>query len=437
MNGIKKFVIFGTLVVTVTLLLLVAIPSQVAANSPFQTSFINVGQGDSALVSDESGFDILIDGGRQSAGPTVVAYLHEQGIDDIDVMIASHADSDHIGGLITVLQSDIPIEKVVYNGYPGSTDTWSAFAAAVAARGLSLDSLQYPQELVWGSSTVYILNPPAGLLNPESNSVTIVMRLVHGQTELLFTGDIESSTELSILARETPVSADILKVAHHGSKYSSSDVFLAAVHPEEAVISVGINSYGHPAPETINRLLAAGARIWRTDESGTIVFYEAPNITYVIYLPLVIRSQPTPTFTPTPTSTSTQTPTSIPFTATPVIIPTATATQGPAVTGNVSIINIFFDGAGSSEPDEYVEIRNDDVRPIQLQNWTLSDIANHVYTFPSFVIQPSQVCRVYTNQNHPEYCSFNYGSGSSIWNNTGDTAYLRDTVGTLIDTYSY
>jgi len=103
MNGIKKFVIFGTLVVTVTLLLLVAIPSQVAANSPFQTSFINVGQGDSALVSDESGFDILIDGGRQSAGPTVVAYLHEQGIDDIDVMIASHADSDHIGGLITVL----------------------------------------------------------------------------------------------------------------------------------------------------------------------------------------------------------------------------------------------------------------------------------------------------------------------------------------------
>ncbi len=429
MKGIKKSVLLVTLVVTVILLLLVAIPSQAAANSPFQTSFINVGQGDSALVSDESGFDILIDGGRQSAGPTVVAYLHEQGIDDIDVMIASHADSDHIGGLITVLQSDIPIEKVVYNGYPGSTDTWSVFAAAVAARGLSLDSLQYPQELVWGSSTVYILNPPAGLLNPESNSVTIVMRLVHGQTELLFTGDIESSTELSILARKTPVSADILKVAHHGSKYSSSDVFLAAVHPEEAVISVGINSYGHPAPETINRLLAAGARIWRTDESGTIVFYEAPNITYVIYLPLVIRSQPTPT--------STQTPTSIPFTATPVIIPTATATQGPAVTGNVSIIAIFADGAGSSEPNEYVEIRNDDTRPIQLQNWTLRDIANHVYTFPSFVMQPLQVCRVYTNQNHPEYCSFNYGSGSAIWNNTGDTAYLRDTVGTLIDTYSY
>lgn len=422
---IKKFVILGTLVVT--LFLLAATPVRAAVNSAFQTSFINVGQGDSALVRDESGFDILVDGGRQSAGPTVVAYLHEQGIDDIDVMVASHADSDHIGGLISVLQSDIPIEKVVYNGYPGSTNTWSDFVAAVAARGLSLDSLQYPKELAWGSSTIYILNPPAGLLNPETNSASIVMRLVHGQTELLFTGDIDSNIESSILARQTPIAADILKVAHHGSKYSSSDVFLAAVHPQEAVISVGINSYGHPAPETINRLLAAGAHISRTDESGTIVFYEAPNITYVIYLPLVMRSQPLPTQTPTP----------IPFTPTPVIIPTATATQGPVITGNVSIIDIFADGAGSSEPDEYVVIRNDDTRPIQLQNWTLRDIGNHVYTFPSFVIQPSQVCRVYTNQSHPEYCSFNYGSGAAIWNNTGDTAYLRNAAGTLIDTYSY
>lgn len=134
----------------------------------------------------------------------------------------------------------------------------------------------------------------------------------------------------------------------------------------------------------------------------------------------------TATFTPSPTNTATFTPT-----------PTWTVTGIPASSGNVVITTIFYDGAGSQEPDEYVEISNDDTRAIQLQNWTLRDIANHVYTFPSFLMQPGQVCQVYTNQSHPESCGFNYGSGVAIWNNTGDCAYLRDNLSTLIDDYCY
>jgi hypothetical protein len=103
----------------------------------------------------------------------------------------------------------------------------------------------------------------------------------------------------------------------------------------------------------------------------------------------------------------------------------------------VNITTIFYDGAGSQEPDEYVETKNDDTKPIQLQNWTLSDAANHVFTFPSFVFQPGQVCRVYTNEVHPEWCGFSYGSGSAIWNNSGDTATLRDGNGTVVDSYTY
>jgi hypothetical protein len=118
-------------------------------------------------------------------------------------------------------------------------------------------------------------------------------------------------------------------------------------------------------------------------------------------------------------------------------ITTTSPPQPPKTTGNVEIRDILYNGSGSSEPDEYVEIENDDSFPIQLQNWTLRDEANHMFTFPSFVIQPNQTCRVYTNENHPEWCGFNYGSGSAIWNNTGDTAYLRDANGTLIDEYSY
>lgn len=101
------------------------------------------------------------------------------------------------------------------------------------------------------------------------------------------------------------------------------------------------------------------------------------------------------------------------------------------------IVYIFYDGTGSREPDEYVVIRNDDTRSIQLAGWTLRDIANHVYTFPNFVIQPGQTCRVYTNEYHPEWCGFNYENGWAIWNNSGDCAYLRNSAGAEIDSYCY
>jgi hypothetical protein len=119
-----------------------------------------------------------------------------------------------------------------------------------------------------------------------------------------------------------------------------------------------------------------------------------------------------------------------------VIIPTNTS-QPPPTTGNVVITTIFYDGSGQNEPDEYVEIQNKDIFSIQIANWTLRDNANHVFTFPSFVIHPEQVCRVYTNQDHPEYCGFNYHSGVAIWNNTGDCAFLRNSVNNLIDQYCY
>jgi hypothetical protein len=114
---------------------------------------------------------------------------------------------------------------------------------------------------------------------------------------------------------------------------------------------------------------------------------------------------------------------------------TTSACPPPPTTGDVQITSIFYNGTGSSEPDEYVQINNNDVNRIQLANWTLRDEANHIFTFPSFVIDPGMVCRVYTNENHPEWCGFDYHSGSAIWNNSGDCAYLRDSSNTLIDQY--
>lgn len=168
------------------------------------------------------------------------------------------------------------------------------------------------------------------------------------------------------------------------------------------------------------------------------------TLTPLGYLPSVFRPlpTPTPTNTPVPTNTPTVIPTStatgIPPSATPTRTPSPTATTGPQPSGNVQIISIFYDGSGPSEPDEYVEIRNEESFPVQLLNWTLRDnAAVQVFTFPSFVIQPNQTCRVYTNVNSPQWCGFSYESGSAIWNNTGDCAFLRNSGGTLIDQFCY
>jgi competence protein ComEC len=420
----KRF--FIVLAVTVVIFLLTT-QAMGAVQDSLQVAYIDVGQGDSILIKGQPGFNALIDGGRSSAGPTVVAYLKQQGVSSLDVMVATHADADHIGGLIDVLKdADIQVKAVYYSGYEGDTATWSEFATAVAEKGSAFEPAQFPQTYNWGGTTAHILNPATGMVNPDSNDTSIVILLDHGDDHYLFTGDIDSTIEATIIARGTPVAAQVLKVAHHGSSASSSAAFLAAVDPQEAVISVGPNAYGHPAPDTISRLTTAGAEIWRTDQSGTILFTD-DGITYTIttefsptlgtnlYAPILIYLEaptPLPSVTPSPTVTQT----------------------GPA---NVKITSIYYDGAGTAEPDEYVEIQNEDTLPVQLQGWSLSDESNHVFNFPSYVMPPSQICRVYTNENHPEWCGFNYGSGEAIWNNSHDTATLRDGQGNPMSQYPY
>ena len=427
------------LALTAVLLLITAVIGYAAPQQSLQISYIDVGQGDSALIRDSGGSDVLIDGGKTSAGPTIVAYLRSQGVDDIDVMVASHADSDHIGGLIDVLDmTDIPVESVVYSGYPGDTAIWDSFVSAVASEGITLTVAQFPAALIWGDITAHILNPEPGLVNPETNDASVVVLLEYGSKRFLFPGDIDSSIEADVIAHGTPVAADILKVSHHGSKYSSSEDFLAAVLPKEAVISMGDNSYGHPSEETLDRLLAAGARIWRTDENGTILVVsdgitytiqgETTNIPLFLYLPMVINAHP-----PLPPTPVTPVPTEPP-TATP------TPTQAPPPPAPVIEISfIFYDGVVPYvESDEYAQITNSGTGVTDLQGWRLNaGDPGQDFVFPSYNIQPGQSCRVYTNEYHPESCGFSFGSSSALWSNSGDCGYLYDSTGGLVDEYCY
>lgn len=271
---------------------LLTLPTRAEPIPLFQVAFIDVGQGDAILLRDGAGFDVLVDGGRPSAGPAVLAYLRETGVDDLEALVATHADQDHIGGLITVLEAtDIPVEAALYNGYPGDTDRWFKFTQAVADEGLALTPAQSPQTLQWGRMSAQVLNPPPGKANPDQNDASIVLMVDFGEVEVLLTGDMEAKVEADLLTQGISLTAEVLKVAHHGSKSSSTAEFLAAVHPEIAVISTGPNPYGHPHLETLLRLSKAGARTLRTDLLGTVVV-TSDGDTYSItplpaYLPLV------------------------------------------------------------------------------------------------------------------------------------------------------
>jgi len=160
-----------------------------------------------------------------------------------------------------------------------------------------------------------------------------------------------------------------------------------------------------------------------------VLIAKAGSLQPYAYLPLVHNPPSTPT--PIPTATPTKTPTPLPSTATPTPTKTASPTATQIQLADINIIFIMPEG------NEYVEIRNDGNGSAQLLNWTLSDEANHVFTFPNFIIQPNQTCRIYTDENHPEWCGFNYASGSPIWNNDGDCGTLRNASNQQVDQYCY
>lgn len=291
--------ILALILILLLLTVFSATRAKTAPDGSLQVSYIDVGQGDSALLQDSNGFDVLIDGGVVSAGPTVVAYLKQKGADHLEVLVASHPDSDHIGGLISVLQdSSITVDALVYNGYPGTSQTWNDFLAAASSRGLTPTPAQFPLDLTWGDLQAHVLNPAAGLSNPPTNKASLVIRIDHSNVRFLFTGDIDSTIEATVIARQTPVEAQMLKVAHHGSNTGSSSSFLSAVLPQDAIISVGENSYGHPGENTLQRLANTQAQVWRTDLYGTILVVSngstysisAPDrLLFILYLPHLSR----------------------------------------------------------------------------------------------------------------------------------------------------
>ncbi len=235
-------------------------------------TFLDVGEGDACLIQTPTGRNILIDGGSYQAGKdSLLPLLRQKGITNIHTLVATHPDSDHIGGLLVVLDSNIRIGEVLDCGIPHTTSAYRNFLNKIEQRRTTKYSQpRADQTLNWGDEIkVQVLNPAH--LFPDSNNSSIVIKLTYGRISFLFTGDVEEEAEKEMVSRSgTRLKSTILKVAHHGSRNSSSYDFLQSVRPKIAIISVGKNPHGHPTKEVLDRLTRLGVKVYRTDLKGNI-----------------------------------------------------------------------------------------------------------------------------------------------------------------------
>jgi competence protein ComEC len=244
---------------------------------------IDVGQGDSLLVTAPDGMMMIVDGGgipnfgqvgrtQLDIGEDVVApYLWSRSIRRVDVVVLSHAHEDHIGGLAALIADFRPRE--LWTGAVPDCAAWRSLRATAVRLGVRVVPLAEGRALSLGNVPVEVLAPPAdySLGATPKNNDSLVLQLRYGRHAFLLSGDVERTIEHAMLGAGELRHADVLKVAHHGSKTSSTDEFLDAVRPEFALVSAGLdNSYGHPNRDTLERLCERHASVLRTDQDGLI-----------------------------------------------------------------------------------------------------------------------------------------------------------------------
>lgn len=230
-------------------------------------TFLDVGQGDAAVLQC-GGQTMMIDGGKAKASSYIYSWLKKNQISYLDVMVATHTDADHIGGLSGALN----YAKVGTAYCPvtsGTTKTFQSFVKYLKKQGKSITVPEAGDEFSLGGAQVRILGPTDP--QAEGNNSSIVLKVTFGDTSFLFTGDAEREEEQELLKSGYDLESTVLKVGHHGSDTSTSYLFLRTVNPQYAVISVGAdNTYGHPTEAVLSRLRDADVKTCRTDLQGTI-----------------------------------------------------------------------------------------------------------------------------------------------------------------------
>ena len=243
-------------------------------NQKLKVIFLDIGQGDAILIEKGSN-QILIDG-----GPSGQKELEKLGKyipfwdRKIEIVIATHPDQDHIAGLIDVMER-YKIGKIIDTGAKSDSQVYKKYLETIDEKKIQRIQGEKDLNIKVGEADLKILYPGKILEdNPkDTNADSIVAKLIFGENSFLFTGDFPTEKDRVIFGSQVDLSAKVLKVSHHGSKYATSEEFLNKVDPQEAIISCGKNNkYGHPAQEVVDRLNSHKINVFRTDERGDIEY---------------------------------------------------------------------------------------------------------------------------------------------------------------------
>ena len=241
---------------------------QAFAESGLLIYYLDVGQGDSAIITCDDEI-LMIDGGDSGQSQFIYSFLRNTlDVDHIDVMIATHPHADHVGGLAAALNA-CSVDVLYASEIDYDTDTWQSVLQYANEQGTQIIIPVAGDEFSIGEAHVEILGPL--WYHNDLNDMSLIVKITYSGSSFLFVGDAEWEAEKDLLDAGMDLSADVLKVGHHGSGTSTSDPFLQAVSPTYAVISVGANNnYGHPDEDILAKLEDAEINVMRTDQLGTI-----------------------------------------------------------------------------------------------------------------------------------------------------------------------
>ena len=364
--------------------------TKVNVGKEMSVHFLDVGQGDSILIQSPEGKNMLIDGGKKDAGKQVVSYLQDQGVDELDYVIATHPDADHIGGLLSVLNS-ISVKNFVDSGRVHTSQTYEEMLELIGDKKVPF-IVPVKGDTIPLDSTMEINVLNAGENSNDNNEASIVLKVQYGKISFLLTGDADIGVENSML-NQYYLESTFLKAGHHGSDTSTSEAFIRAVKPKVTILSYGKdNSYGHPQKEVVNRIKNIKSQVYATAEVGNIIV-KTNGVDYTI------STQNSPDEQIEETSVST----------TPVVI------------------------SSKDVQEEIVGLTNAGNKAVNLKDWKLVSIeGNQVYTFPNINLSAGKTIYITSGQHAKEgqgYIKWNKGQ---MWRNEGDPARLVNEKGEIV-----
>ncbi|WP_418286085.1 lamin tail domain-containing protein [Halorubrum sp. DTA46] len=437
------------------------------ANGTVEIHYINVGQSDSTLVVGPEGETMLVDTGHYNDdGERVLRYLQRHGITRIDHLVTSHNDADHIGGNAAVIEYyETEAEGIgaIYDpGIAASTRTYAEYLDAVEEHDVTLYETREGDPISFGDVDVDVLGPPEPYLENEArNENSIVLRLTHGETSFLLSGDAEDDQERYLVdAYGSDLRSTVLKAGHHGSSSSSSEPFVDAVQPQAVVVSSAYDSqYGHPHDEVLRRLSDRSIPMyWTATHGDTVLVSDGSGVSVRTQ-----RDAPTDALAirdgdPIAPGTSGDVVERARLGGGPVESDFAADDEGRGgddetaadgdETGDTAggnettstesdgvpaIAAINADAEGNDWEnlnDEYVVFENAGDEPIDLSGWTVEDEAARSYEFPhGFTLDPGATVTLRTGSGTDTDTELYWGSGSPVWNNDGDTVILSNADG--------